>query len=394
MRCRVIPRDGRGRAEESDFESFVAPVRRGATAQISFGRTTGRAGAKRPGSCRRPASRSTPSAGPPGSRCPSGSSGPTPAGTHEERLPLEPTVGDVLNDQFHRLVRGRPVARPDDPRRPGHRPARPRPPPQPDARAGVVVSIDREQGATPMREGRPTDGTTATTRSRDHCRPRRAPAGRCRAMPWSRWPRSSGLGLMVDSLGRARRPTTRSMYLRSAADGGGPAIRSRITRMGSPLTFWKLQQVPVLWCSTASATATGSTTRSARGRPPAAGAARRRSGSGWRRSAWSRLEPPALRPARDGAGRLAVRAEPEPAGARPARHDGDPDPRGDDRRCSSSSGCSCGRATAGPSWPRAVLGGLAFSCKFTAVLVPPILGAALVARPLERRRPPAGPDRP
>jgi predicted dehydrogenase len=27
-------------------------------------------------------------------------------GVHEERLPLEPTVGDVLNDQFHRLVRG------------------------------------------------------------------------------------------------------------------------------------------------------------------------------------------------------------------------------------------------------------------------------------------------
>ena len=24
-----------------------------------------------------------------------------PSGTHEERLPLEPTVGDVLNDQFH-----------------------------------------------------------------------------------------------------------------------------------------------------------------------------------------------------------------------------------------------------------------------------------------------------
>jgi hypothetical protein len=27
-------------------------------------------------------------------------------GTKEERLALEPTVGDVLNDQFHRLVRG------------------------------------------------------------------------------------------------------------------------------------------------------------------------------------------------------------------------------------------------------------------------------------------------
>jgi predicted dehydrogenase len=28
------------------------------------------------------------------------------AGAHEERLPLEPSVGEVLNDQFHRLVRG------------------------------------------------------------------------------------------------------------------------------------------------------------------------------------------------------------------------------------------------------------------------------------------------
>ena len=27
-------------------------------------------------------------------------------GTHEERLPLEPTVGEMLNDQFHRMVRG------------------------------------------------------------------------------------------------------------------------------------------------------------------------------------------------------------------------------------------------------------------------------------------------
>ena len=28
------------------------------------------------------------------------------AGTHDERLPLEPTVGEILNDQFHRMVRG------------------------------------------------------------------------------------------------------------------------------------------------------------------------------------------------------------------------------------------------------------------------------------------------
>jgi hypothetical protein len=29
-----------------------------------------------------------------------------PSGNHDERLPMEPTVGEVLNDQFHRMVRG------------------------------------------------------------------------------------------------------------------------------------------------------------------------------------------------------------------------------------------------------------------------------------------------
>lgn len=33
-------------------------------------------------------------------------------GNHEERLPLEPTVGDILNDQFHRLVCGEEVQAP------------------------------------------------------------------------------------------------------------------------------------------------------------------------------------------------------------------------------------------------------------------------------------------
>jgi predicted dehydrogenase len=28
------------------------------------------------------------------------------SGTHDERLPMEPTVGEVLNEHFHRLVRG------------------------------------------------------------------------------------------------------------------------------------------------------------------------------------------------------------------------------------------------------------------------------------------------
>ncbi len=34
------------------------------------------------------------------------------SGIHEERLPMEPTVGEVLNDQFYRLVRGEPSLAP------------------------------------------------------------------------------------------------------------------------------------------------------------------------------------------------------------------------------------------------------------------------------------------
>ena len=64
------------------------------------------------------------------------------SGTHDERLPLEPTVGDVLNDQFHRLVRkgqslaptihdaldiARLVHRPESKARPRMRPRNPGP---------------------------------------------------------------------------------------------------------------------------------------------------------------------------------------------------------------------------------------------------------------------------
>ncbi|MGE3820584.1 MAG: gfo/Idh/MocA family oxidoreductase, partial [Isosphaeraceae bacterium] len=34
-------------------------------------------------------------------------------GTHEEKLPLEPTVGELLSEQFHRLVRGDQSLAPD-----------------------------------------------------------------------------------------------------------------------------------------------------------------------------------------------------------------------------------------------------------------------------------------
>ena len=59
------------------------------------------------------------------------------AGLHAERLPMEPTIGELLNDHFYRLVTGETLARPDDPRRLDRRPARERPRPEP--RDGLTV---------------------------------------------------------------------------------------------------------------------------------------------------------------------------------------------------------------------------------------------------------------
>ncbi len=104
-RCQVIPSDGLAESE-SDFESFVATFSRGATAHISFGRYHR--------ACWGEASRFLPAPGfqvfaERGAAClemPERIQWSGPGGIKDERLPLEPTVGDVLNDQFHRLVRG------------------------------------------------------------------------------------------------------------------------------------------------------------------------------------------------------------------------------------------------------------------------------------------------
>jgi predicted dehydrogenase len=106
VRCRVIPTAATAGDEDPDFESFVARFDRGASAHISFG-LYHRA-------CWGDATRFLP---PPGFQVyaqrgvaslemPERIQWSGPGGIKDERLPLEPTVGDVLNDQFHRLVRG------------------------------------------------------------------------------------------------------------------------------------------------------------------------------------------------------------------------------------------------------------------------------------------------
>jgi predicted dehydrogenase len=104
-RCQVIPSDGHA-DPEPDFESFVATFSRGAAAHISFGRYHRARWGE--------ASRFLPAPGfqvfaERGVAClemPERIQWSGAGGIQDERLPLEPTVGDVLNDQFHRLVRG------------------------------------------------------------------------------------------------------------------------------------------------------------------------------------------------------------------------------------------------------------------------------------------------
>jgi hypothetical protein len=56
-----------------------------------------------------------------------------------------------------------------------------------------------------------------------------------------------GLSLLLDTVGRSSATYDEVAYLRVAARWWRTGRQDEITRMGSPLTFWKLQQVPVLW---------------------------------------------------------------------------------------------------------------------------------------------------
>ncbi len=56
-----------------------------------------------------------------------------------------------------------------------------------------------------------------------------------------------GLSLLLDSIRWSSATYDEVAYLRVGARWWRTGERTAITRMGSPLTFWKLQQIPVLW---------------------------------------------------------------------------------------------------------------------------------------------------
>jgi hypothetical protein len=58
---------------------------------------------------------------------------------------------------------------------------------------------------------------------------------------------ATGLGLMTDSLMRSSATYDEVLYLSVASHWWRTGDQAKITRAGSPLTFWKLQQVPLLW---------------------------------------------------------------------------------------------------------------------------------------------------
>lgn len=105
FRCKVLPMPDQF-AEDADFESFVATFPGEATAQVSYGRyhraPWGDASRFLPA----PGFQVYAEGGAAWLEMPDKIQWSNSAGTYEERLALEPTVGDILNDQFHRLVRG------------------------------------------------------------------------------------------------------------------------------------------------------------------------------------------------------------------------------------------------------------------------------------------------
>ncbi|MDR3632533.1 MAG: Gfo/Idh/MocA family oxidoreductase [Isosphaeraceae bacterium] len=102
VECSVLP----GTAEGPDFENFTAEFADGALAQMSFGRYYRNPWGEANRFLPQPGIQVFAEHGAAWLEMPERIQWTDAAGTHEERLPLEPTVGEVLNDQFCRLVRG------------------------------------------------------------------------------------------------------------------------------------------------------------------------------------------------------------------------------------------------------------------------------------------------
>jgi predicted dehydrogenase len=92
--------------QEPDFESFVATFPCAATVQISFGRYHRTAWGDASRFLPQPGFQVFAERGAAWLEMPEKVLWSNTAGIKEERLALEPTVGDVLNDQFHRVVHG------------------------------------------------------------------------------------------------------------------------------------------------------------------------------------------------------------------------------------------------------------------------------------------------
>ncbi len=141
-----------------------------------------------------------------------------------------------------------------------------------------------------------------------------------------------GLGLMVDTLSRSSATFDEVLYLNVAAKWWRTGAQETITRAGSPLTFWKLQQTPMLWLldrlghgswidDPVSHEATLLWMARVSALLDLAG----------RSITDCLLEPSAVRAEGDGCGCLVVRAQPEPVGAWDLGDDGATDRGRDDR---------------------------------------------------------------
>jgi len=106
------PGDSSPSPAEPDYESFSAEFPGGGLAQVSFGRYHRESWGEATKFLPPPGFQVYAQRGAAWLEMPDRIQWSDASGTHEERLPLEPTVGDVLNDQFHRLVRGEPSLAP------------------------------------------------------------------------------------------------------------------------------------------------------------------------------------------------------------------------------------------------------------------------------------------